>query len=154
MAGDTIQNAKLVKILRNRIILNVNGRNEVLNIKEFRSTKRRYQARSYNRHKQIKRRRFLRRKTIENAMQNMDRLLAGLRARPHREGVMLARVRSSSFFRRLGLRSGDILTVFDGRRVNSMDDILNGYHSLLSSSRFSIELIRRNRKQVNQYIIR
>jgi general secretion pathway protein C len=153
--GDKIQNATLVKILRNKIILDVDGRNEVLAIEDFRSAaKRRYVARRSPPRSPVKHRRYLRRKTVERATRDLGRMLDGLRVRPHNNGIMLSQVSPRSLLRRMGLRRGDIISRVDGRQIHSADDIVSAYNSLLTSATFTIEYIRRGRKRITEFILR
>jgi len=148
--GDEVQNAIVKKILREKVILRVNGRDETLEIEEFRSTIRKTK-RSL---RPVQQRRTIKRVQVENAVDNINKLMSQARIRPHSEGLYISHIKPGSIFRRLGLRNGDIITGVDGRRIKSIDDALSFYQNLRSASNVTLELKRRGRPRIINYTIR
>lgn len=73
---------------------------------------------------------------------------AGLRVIPHyrngqSQGFKLVGVRTGSFARQLGLRSGDVIKTVNGRSIDSTEAALQAYSTLRGQSVFQIELERR-----------
>ena len=156
--GDTIQNATLTLILREKVVLRVDGKDEILKIEETtghpqksRSASRPFVDSSQN----ITLDRF----RIETAGQNINTLMQQARIRPHftngaQDGLLLTGIRPNSLFRDMGLLSGDVITSVDGTNIKSVDDALKFYQSLKSSSNVKLQLKRRGRMKTIDYYIR
>lgn len=161
MAGDVIQDAVIKRILRDKVVLAVNGKDEVLEIEEFRSrpARRRLYRGSNSRPRPATRQRIsLSRTRLEKAMGNLNQLMGQARLRPHfrngkPEGIMISRIRRASIFRQMGMRSGDIITGIDGIPIHSMDDALKLYNDLTTASRAVVQVRRRGRMQTIEYAI-
>ncbi len=96
---------------------------------------------------------------VDRAMGNLGDLMKQARIRPHfrngkPDGLTLSRIRRGSIFRRLGLRSGDIIQGVNGRPVRTVDDALAFYQGLKSSDQVSLEIRRRGRNRNIEYNIR
>jgi general secretion pathway protein C len=88
--GDIVQGAEIKKILREKVILNANGDNEILRIVKPQSSGRIQRARSaYNRplNRPIRQRRTLRRSQIQKALGNINTVMSQANIRPHSEHV-------------------------------------------------------------------
>ncbi len=166
--GDTLEGAKVKEILREQVILTVNGQDEVLRMAEApdrsRSVATRavpaqapstpFQGNDGDSPQQVN----LSRSEVESAMDNVNSLMRQARIRPHfrngkPDGLTLSRVRRDSVFTRLGLRSGDIITGVDGQPIQSVDDALKFYNSLKSASNLNLQIRRRGQTQTLQYAI-
>ncbi len=156
-AGDTIQNATLKVILREKVVLRVDGRDEILEIEEDRAgektiglPKRSTTAGPQNL--------TLKRSQIQAAVDDVNTLMKQVRIRPHftdgkPDGLRLTGIRPNSIFRNMGLRSGDIITGVNGKPIESVDDALKFYQSLQSSSNVQLQLKRRGREKTIDYTI-
>jgi general secretion pathway protein C len=155
--GDVVQGATIEKILREKVVLSADGKNEVLHLVERKSSgrSRRIRPASNQRSRQpIRRKRMLRSSQIKKAIDNMDSLQSQARIRPHSEGFQISRIRPSSIFRRMGLRNGDIITAVGGRTITSPNEALEIWRGLSSGGETSVEFNRRGRKQIIDYRIR
>ena len=149
--GDTAQNAILKKILREKVILNVDGKDEILEMEEMRSTGRPLKKFASQR-SQISKSKTLKRSHIVNAVKNINQLMKQIKIRPHFEdgkpdGLSLSGIRPNSIFRKMGLRNGDVLVGVEGKTIESVDDVLGLYESLKTSSSVKIEIKRRGQLQ-------
>ena len=155
--GDTVQNASVKMVFREKVILSVNGQDEVLEIEELRGRaggKRPPQTATKSRRQNI----TLKRSQIENSVKNVNELMKQVKIRPHTEngqaaGLMLSSIQRGSIFRRMGLRSGDVITGVNGSSLVSVDDALKIYENMKSSSNMSIEIKRRGRNRTIDYNI-
>jgi general secretion pathway protein C len=155
--GDVVQGATIKKILREKVILSAEGKNEVLHLVERKSSgrSRRIQPSSNQRSRQpIRRKRTLRSSQIQKAIDNMDSLQSQARIRPHSEGFQISRIRPNSIFRRMGLRNGDVVTAVGGRSITSPNEALEIWRSLSSGGETSVEFNRRGHKRIIDYRIR
>ncbi len=173
--GDRIQNADVKKILRQQVILNVNGRDEMLNMEEKISGssgggKETGKAPEMAPAQAMPERPEMRmaeaspqsitlpRSEIETATQDINALMSQARIRPHfkdgkPDGLTFSRVKPNSIFSKLGLRSGDVLMGIDGSPIESADDALKLYESLKSSPRVGVQIKRRGQLQNIDYNI-
>lgn len=169
--GDTIQNASIKMILREKVVLRVNGKDEILEIEEVSSGSRDSGRPSSiaNRRSQ-KRRPFKRSSTadsqnitldrskIESAVKNVSDLMKNVRIQPHftdgqPDGFRLTGIRPNSFFSNMGLKSGDVITGVDGKKIESVDDAFKLYQGLQSSSNIQLQLKRKGRQKNINYKI-
>lgn len=163
--GDTIRDATIQRILRDKIVLRRGGGQEVLALADRRSGRRRSAARrpvaggQSGGSRATTQRISISRARVDRAMDNLGGLMKQARIRPHfrngkPDGLTLSRIRRGSIFRRLGLRSGDIIQGVNGQPVRTVDDALSFYQGLKSSDQVSLEIRRRGRTRNIEYNIR
>lgn len=162
--GDTIQNAIVKMVLREKVILSVNGKDEVLEIEKvpksfIRMPSVQRSSASSTRRKARPQKITLRRAQIENAVEDINKLLNQVNIRPHYQdgrpdGLMLTRIKPRSIFLRMGLRNGDVITGVNDTPIASVDDVLKFYENLKSADRVNIQLRRRGRERIIDYTIK
>ena len=154
--GDTIQNATLKMILREKVILRVNGKDEILEIDKDQTKKpRRLSSKSAttgSRNITVKRSR------VKSAAKNVNKLMQQARVRPHftngkADGLRLTGIKPNSIFHDMGLKSGDIITSVNGKTIESVEDVLTFYKSLQTSESVNLKLKRRGRLKTIDYNI-
>ena len=144
--GDSIQNATVKKILEKRVILNVEGRDEILEMEKIRSAKKK--MRPVKIQNPSNQNITIARSQIDNAIQNVNDLMRQVKIRPHflngkPDGLFISNIQKDSIFARLGLRNGDILTGVNGKNIQSVDDALKLYQELKSSSDVAVQIKRK-----------
>jgi general secretion pathway protein C len=155
--GDVVQGATIKRILREKVILSAEGKNEILQLAERKSDGRYRRSRhtSSQRSKQpIRQKRVLRSSRIQKAIGNIDSVQSQANIRPHSEGFRITRIRPSSIFRRMGLRNGDIITAVGGRPITSPNDTLDTWRNLTAGGETSVKIKRRGRMRIIDYQIR
>ncbi len=173
--GDSIQNAQVKAILREKVVLTVGGKDEILAMEKVEQNSgrvpSRYAARSSrpgfgrsesgsNMSAPVRAQRIsLRREMINDAMQDVTKLMTEIAVRPHMEdgqpaGLTLTNIKPNSVFRRMGLRNGDVLVGVGGQEIRSVDDALQLYEKLKSADDVAVQLKRRGRDQTINYNIR
>ncbi|MFC1886318.1 type II secretion system protein GspC [Thermodesulfobacteriota bacterium] len=160
-AGDAIQSAILKMILREKIILTVNGKDEVLPMEEMLSSKtgRRRRAPSAPLRTAISNTSdslTLERSVVEDAVKNINTLMKQVRIRPHfrdgkPDGLSVTGMKHGSLFRKMGLKNGDIITGVDGKQISSVDDALSFYKGLKSASEMQLQIKRRGIPRTMNY---
>lgn len=145
-AGDSIQNATVKKIFKKRVILNVDGRDEILEMEKIRSAKK--QMKPVKIQNPSDQNITIARSQIDNAIQNINDLMRQVKIRPHflngkPDGLFLSNIQQDSIFAELGLRNGDILTGVNGKNIQSVDDALKLYQDLKSSSDVAVQIKRK-----------
>ncbi len=166
--GDNIQNATVKLILRQKVVLSVNGRDEILGMEEPGTTRRGGPSPRVARQKasappklpvsSYPRQLTLKSDQIESALENLDQLMEQARIRPHIEegrpsGISITGIKPNTVFRKMRLRNGDIITGVNGAPIESVEDAMKIFGDLSSASEVQLEIKRRGRKRVLNYKI-
>lgn len=151
--GDTVASATVVKILRGNVVLRVNGKDEVLTMKEESRTQGSPQERELDRSSTIK----VSKTDVDGAFNNMNEMLTQVRVRPYfsagkPDGFMVSRIKQGSFFEKMGLKNGDVIQGVNGQPIESADRMLELYKGLTSGSEITLDIKRRGRKQELKYV--
>ena len=157
--GDSVQNATIKGILRSKVILTVNGKDEVLAMEQLlggpankRAVPRLSPGAVAGR---VRTQRVsLRRSMINNAIQDISKLMTEIQITPADSGLAISNIKPNSIFRRMGLRNGDVLKSVDGQEIRSVDDALKLYENLKSSDNVSVSIQRRGSDRNIDYMIR
>jgi general secretion pathway protein C len=162
-AGDTIEGANVKQVMREKVVLTVAGRDEILEM-EVASTSstagpapraaaaRQQPAQAQSQQVPISR------EDIQEASSNIQQLMRQVRIRPHFErgkpaGLMLSGVQPDSLFTQMGLKSGDVLQGIEGKPIRSMNDVLKLYEQLGSADAVAIDVKRGGSRLNIQYEI-
>jgi general secretion pathway protein C len=168
-AGDSIQNAVVKLILREKVVLRVGDRDEILAMEEIRSSRggntkkmspgypigaspQKLPVSSYPR--KIR----LQGEQIQKAMENLGQLMEQAQLRPHIEngqpaGISITGIKPNAIFRKMRLRNGDVITGVNGNSIESVDDAVKVVEQLSSGSNIQLQIKRRGREQTLDYSI-
>jgi general secretion pathway protein C len=167
--GDTVQNATVKAILREKVVLNVNGKDEILEMEKLEGGRggpvrrsvgsRSVSASAASGGPRRAQRITLRRSLIEDSIRDITKLMTQVKITPHMEdgvpsGLALSNIRPNSIFRRMGLRNGDVLMGVDGQQIQSVDDALRLYENLKTADNVMVDLKRRGREKAIEYRVR
>jgi general secretion pathway protein C len=178
--GDSIENAVIKKIFRNTVVLNVNGKDEILMIKKEKS-------KSGGRPQVVPEDMgempepevieepppeepppeetseeggavSIDREKVNGALKNINQLMSQVKVRPHFKdgkpnGLMLSHIQQNSIFMDMGLQSGDIVKGVNGNAIESVDDALKFYENLKSSSSVNLQIERQGEQMSVDYQI-
>lgn len=161
--GDKVENATIKSIIREKVILSRNGKDELLEMEKASGPDRtgarpkpaRAGARSESgpvMHSTIR----MDREQVENAAKDINQLLQQVKIRPYFEqgkpnGLVLSNIRANSIFHKMRLINGDILLGVNGEEIRSVDDALELYRNLKSSESFKLEIKRSGRNRILEY---
>ena len=153
--GDSIQNAIIKMILRGKVILRVDDRDEILTMEES-EEKRSERGPRASRTPESGTTITVRRSDIEESLKDINKLMSQVRIRPHfkagkPDGLSLSNVVRSSIFGKLGLRNGDIIQGVNNSSIQSPDDIMELYSKLKSGSAVALQIDRRGQRQTLNY---
>ena len=156
--GDSVQNATVKTILREKVVLRVGEKDEILTMEESAASRRdkgRGPSKSTGRGSTI----TVNRKDIQNSLKDINKLMSEVRIRPHfkdgqSDGLSVSRIKGGSIFSKLGLRNGDIVQKINGEPINSPDEVLALYEKLKSGSRVSLEVTRKGEPKTMNYRFR
>ena len=164
--GDSIQKAVVKLILREKVVLRVDDRDEILAMEEIRSSKgRRPSKRSPGSSGSPKlpvssypRKIRLKGAQIEKAMENLGQLMEQANLRPHivdgqPAGISITGIKPNAIFRKMRLRNGDVITGLNGGSIDSVEDAVKVVEQLSSGSNIQLQIKRRGREQTLDYSI-
>ena len=169
-AGDTIQNAVVKLILREKVVLNVDNRDEILAMEEISgrtastgTSKTRSLAPSVAQSEKLPvssypRKIKLQGDQIQKAMENLGQLMEQATLRPHIEdgqpaGISITGIKPNALFRRMRLRNGDVITGVNGNSIGSVEDAVRVFEELSTGSSIQLQIKRRGREQTLDYSI-
>ena len=170
-AGDTIQNAVVKLILREKVVLKVGANDEILAMEENigqgrRSPAARRDVRSPSSPSpaarlpvsSYPRKIRLQADQVEKAMENLGELMEQATLRPHIEdgqsaGISITGIKPNAIFRKMRLRNGDIITGVNGDAIESVEDAVKVVEQLSSGSDIQLQIKRRGREQSLDYNI-
>lgn len=155
--GDSIQNATVKMILREKVVLSINGEDEILTMEEKKNASKGTRG-GTSRPTSISgmtpsadsQTVNIDRADIEDSLQNINELMRQIKIRPHfsngqPDGLALSSIKRNSIFKEMGLRNGDIITGVDGTPIESVDDALKFYENISSASSLSLQIKRRGK---------
>jgi len=176
--GDTVQQATVKIILREKVVINVEGKDEILEIEEVTadSAKKkrpkgfapRLKKKNGDDREKGKRRKqpfsarrqriSLKSSHIKEALENRDEFMQQAKMRPHFEdgkpdGVTVSNIKPNSIFRKMGLRNGDVISSIDGEHIQSEGDAMQIFESLQSSPTVKLQVRRKGRLRTIDYNI-
>lgn len=162
--GDSIQNAEIKLVLRKKVVLNVNGKDEILLMEDDKNGP--AKSRRTSRPTEIDEDETpfddnsmeeaepesdetvaIDREKINSSLKNINQLMSQVKVRPHFKdgkpnGLLLSHVQPNSIFKDMGLQNGDIVKGVNGKEIQSVDDALKFYDNLKSSSSVELQIER------------
>jgi general secretion pathway protein C len=164
--GDTLQNATIKMILRGKVVLTVNGKDEVLNQEEPGVVKTgtsgaaaRADAGPAARPpaepvQQV----VVQEEQIEKAMESLSELMTQATFRPHLEdgqpaGISITGIKPNAVFRKLRLRNGDVITGVNDQSIASVEDAMKVFGTLSTEAPIQVKIKRRGREETLEYKI-
>ena len=156
--GDSVQGAIVKKILRGKVILRVNEKDEILTIEEatlLRAEKEYLPPEPIEANNTI----MVSRSAVEESMKNVHSLLSQVRIRPFfrdgkADGLSITNIKAGSFFAKLGLKNGDIVQGVDGKLIKSPDDVMEMYEKFQLGSQVALQIMRNNKQKIIHYQFR
>jgi len=183
MVGDSIQEAVIRQILRGKIVLRHNDKDEILTMVEGEDTSK-TSARAEKNDRSSRRSRRSRRvsdvssdtspeaataeievetiaieqEVLQNSMSDLNALMTQVRVRPYfragkPEGLIVSQIQSGSIFEKMGFMNGDIIGTVNGKQMSTPEEAYQLYDSLQSGTEVSIGVTRRGQKRMLTYQI-
>lgn len=147
--GDKIQDATVKMIFREKVVLSINGRDEILEIEELpinKKTNKSVLKSNVVHERDIKSNRL----QTENVFKEVNNLMSQANIKPYFEkgkigGIFLTRIKPDSLFNKMGLKNGDIIKGVNGENIESVDDIQEFYKSLKASPDVRLQIKRKGK---------
>ena len=153
--GDTVLDATIRKILREKVVLRVGGKDEILEMKQndLASNKGNRSAQSGSGEGYTI---TVGQKDLQDSIKNVNQLLTEVRIRPNMnkgkpDGLALTYIKQGSMFMKLGLKKGDVITGLNGKPINSPEDAFSFYKSLETGSDISLSIKRDGKNETINY---
>jgi len=156
--GDKIQQATITRILREMVVLRINGRDEILEMED--SLKNKLASSPglspdngilSEDDQNISVDRLL----INNAIENRKFFTyAKIRpdfGNPNALGLKITEINSDSLIAQMGIEEGDIITSLDGKKFRKTNEAIDYYKSLPSSAGMDLEVFRNGQKITLHY---
>jgi len=162
--GDKVKDATLKAILEGKVVLSVNGKDEILTMEEPSSQRSSSSVRepvtssrtltSQRRRSSVTR--TLRRSDIQKSLEDVNGLLKQARIvpAPSEDGFAVSNIQSGSLFAKMGLRNGDIVQGVDDKPISGTEDVVSFYQELGSASNITLDIIRSGQKMSLPFRIR
>jgi general secretion pathway protein C len=161
MVGDWLQDARVLEILRDRVIVLRDGRREVIEAgsgdvlgpsTDARMSMTAVRSLDENRYE-------VPRSELEQALARLDDIANQARIVPsyrdgQPQGFKLFAIRPDSLFSRLGLLNGDVVRRINGFEMNTPANVLEVYLRLRETSQIEVELERNGSSIRKSYTIR
>jgi general secretion pathway protein C len=152
--GDTVAGAEITRIMRGKVVLTVEGRDEILIMEES-------GAKGTGRDTMVatatKSSVNVKKEEIDDALADMSKILTQARVRPYfsegeADGFMISRIKQGSIFQKMGIRNGDIIQGVNSEPIKSPDDMLELYKGLKSGSQITLNIKRRGKEETLEYV--
>ncbi len=142
--GDKIQGAMIKKVLRGKVVLVVEGKDEILEMEQMKAGKpgaggsgRGIRDDGYTI--------TVGHDDLQKSLGNINSLLTQVRIRPlirdgKPDGLVLSRIKPDSIFSKLGLKNGDVVKRIDNKEIKTPDDAFEFYNRLKSGAELSLEI--------------
>ena len=163
--GDMVGPAEIVRIERNRVILNNAGRQEMLEVafdapSLASAGKRGSGAYVPKGIKKVSANRYiLDRKEVDRLSGDMSQFMTQVRVVPNivrgkASGYKLMNVKRGSLVESVGLQNGDIVKEINGKPIDKPEAAFGAYQQLKDDGRFVIEIERKGKRETLSYDIR
>jgi len=163
--GDTLQDALIKRILRERVVLTRNGKDEVLIQEEPGVVKAGAPGPAPRADigpapspapaepiQQVS----VKEEQISKAMESLGDLMTQATFRPHIEdgqpaGISISGIKPNAIFRKLRLRNGDVITGVNDQSIASVEDAMKAFGTLSAEAPIQVKIKRRGREETLEY---
>ncbi len=137
--GDRIQGALIKQVLRGKVVLEVKGKDEILEMEQAKGGKKRIGSRNDGYTITVGH------DDLQKSLGNINSLLTQVRIRPlikngKPDGLILSNIKPASIFEKLGLKNGDVVKKIDNREIKTPEDAFQFYNRLKSGAELSLEI--------------
>ncbi len=158
--GDEFRNAEVVMILRNQVVLNINGKNErlIMGIEKIRAEDQDLEpgaAESPGGVETYK----ISKDFVAQSVNNIAQIMSTVRVKPHFEdgkpaGFRVSNIKSESVLKTMGFQEGDVIRSVNGQEIRTAEDVMRLYNTLKDSSFFGIGLVRNGQPTTLNFKVR
>ncbi len=148
--GDMIGSARLVRVTRNTAVLNSDGRDLVMKIKET------AEGASLGRLTGSGNNIAISRQEVMQNMGDLKSIMSQAVVRPYitegaQQGFIISNIVPGSLYERLGLKNGDVVMDVNDKKLNSADDIFQMVNVMQAGGSISVNVMRNGRNETLNY---
>jgi general secretion pathway protein C len=155
--GGTVAGAKIVKIIRNAVVLNTGGREVILKMREGLKSPLLPPAGGGGQRTSVSPTSpsgsvVLNKGEMEPMLKDMGMMLSQAQIGPFfsagkPDGFIVSNMKPDSIFKKMGLIDGDVLQSLNDRQIKTADDMVEFYNSLKSGSPLSVRIKRQGKQE-------
>jgi type II secretion system protein C len=159
----SIDGGKIVQISRNRIVIQRQGKQEVISSSEEEVRPRPMASLPQPAGEVVKKlsaNRFLvNREDVSSSVGNINQFMTQARIKPNFEmgrpsGFSVSEIQPGSLMEKLGLQNNDVVKKVNGQVINKPEDVFQAYSQLQRDSNIELEIERGGRSEILRYEIR
>ena len=158
--GSHIKGARLVRILKDKVVLNINGKDELLlmDMEEKPETASAVPvARSSSRGRVLTYN--ISRNLVQQNLNDLASVMSKVRVEPYfrggkPDGFRISQIQSASLLGNMGFQNGDVIKSINGRNIATAEDAMRLYDAMKASSFFRVGIIRDNAPTTIQIRVR
>lgn len=158
--GDKLRNAEVVMILRNQVVLNIDGKNErlIMGIEKIRAEDRSGEVSAAENPEGVETYKISK-DFVAQSVNNIAQIMSTVRVKPHFEdgepaGFQVSNIKSDSVLKTMGFQEGDVIRSVNGREIRTAEDVMRLYATLKDSSFFGIGLVRNGQPTTLNFKVR
>jgi general secretion pathway protein C len=158
--GDKLRNAEVVMILRNQVVLNIDGKNErlIMGIEKIRAEDRSGEVSAAENPEGVETYKISK-DFVAQSVNNIAQIMSTVRVKPHFEdgkpaGFQVSNIKSDSILKTMGFQEGDVIRSVNGREIRTAEDVMRLYATLKDSSFFGIGLVRNGQPTTLNFKVR
>ncbi len=157
--GDSIDNALVKMILREKVVLIVDGSEEILEMKKPKSSHSKEKATASKKSRSTDRTITLRRSQVESSISDINNLMNQAKIEPYFEdgepgGFKINNIKRQSIFNKMRLKNGDIIFGVDGQEIRTVDDAMSLYSSMTQASEMTLQIKRKGEEKSLHYNVK
>lgn len=158
--GFDVKGARVVRILKDKVVLNLDGKDELLLMDMEEQPTRtapvraagaapRQEVLTYN----------VSRSLVQDSLNNLGTVMSGVRVEPYFEGgnpdgFRVSRIEPGNLLSNMGFQSGDIIKSVNGRPIATAEDAMRLYGAMKDSPFFQVGILRNNSPATIQIRVR
>lgn len=157
--GSVIKGAKVVMILRNKVVLNIDGKDEllVMGIEKIRADEKTSEKGGAGSGEVVAY--TINKEVIQKSVSNIGDIMTQLRVKPYfhegkPSGFLISNIKNGSVVDSLGFKDGDIIKGVNGEEIRSVEDIMRLYGTIKDSSFFSVGIVRGNENKTLNFKVK
>jgi len=159
--GSMFGEAKVVLILRNKVVLNLNGKDEllVMGIERIRAERLAQEKAGKEQTPGEGSTYKVSKEFVRDSMNDLAKIMSTVRVRPYvkdgkPQGFQISRLKEGSLLKTMGFQDEDIIRSINGQDIRSPEDAMKLYNTLKDSSFFNITIVRNNQPMTLNYKVR
>jgi general secretion pathway protein C len=146
--GSSLKGARVVKIFKDKVVLNINGRDELLMMD---MEERPEQASPVSKTGKPPRGQVLTysisRDLVQESLNDLATVMSKMRVEPYfkggkPDGFRISQIQSGSLISSMGFQNGDVIKSVNGREIATAEDAMRLYESMRASSFFRVGIVR------------